>query len=179
MKEYFFEEDKINELSEDDKIYNIYNGVVTTKVNAEIDKLDIEENKLNSQNFLSKIFGKLDGSTAFKKDNISFAKFVVNDKLNSINKNTAESDLHSILADIEIFMEDNKSNSSIENEISELNKINNYVYNNFEIDNELVNKKIIDRKQCFLPVLTRKLTKNEILKQDTIKYLNKQGYTKK
>ena len=178
MKDFIFEENTISNLSKDEKIKNLSNTVLNTKIQAELDKLNNEENELNSRNIFSKFFGKLDGSTAFKQENINFQRFVINDKLNrnSISKDTV--DLHSILADIELFMEDNKYNELISGEIEQLNNINKYIYNNFEINSDKINNFITNRKQYFLPALTKKVTKYEQLKHETIKYLNKQGYNK-
>lgn len=178
MKDFIFEENTISNLSKDEKIKNLSNTVLNTKIQAEIDKLNNEENELNSRNIFSKFFGKLDGSTAFKQENINFQRFVINDKLNrnSISKDNV--DLHSVLADIELFMEDNKYNELISEEIEQLNNINKYIYNNFEINSDKINNFVTNRKQCFLPALTKKVTKYEQLKHETIKYLNKQGYNK-
>lgn len=178
MKDFIFEENLISNLSDSEKKRNLSNIVLNTKIQAEIDKLNNEENKLNSRNIFSKLFGKIDGSTTFKQENINFQRFVINDKLNrnSISKNNV--DLHSVLADIELFMEDNKYNELISEEIEQLNNINNYIYNNFEINSDKINNFVTSRKQCFLPALTKKVTKYEQLKHETIKYLNKQGYNK-
>ena len=75
-------------------------------------------------------------------------------------------------------MEDNKYNELISEEIQQLNNINTYIYNNFDINLETINDLVVNRKQCFLPALTKKVTKYEQLKHETIKYLNKQGYNK-
>ena len=178
MKDFIFEENVISNLSENEKRKNLSDIVLNTRIQAEIDKLDNEEDELNSRNIFSKLFGKIDGSTAFKQENINFKRFVINDKLNrnSINKNTI--DLHSVLADIELFLEDNKYNELISEEIQQLNNINTYIYNNFDINSETINNLVVNRKQCFLPALTKKVTKYEQLKHETIKYLNKQGYNK-
>lgn len=178
MKDFIFEEDVVSKLSDNDKKKSLFDAVINTRVQAEMDKLDNEENILNSQNIFSKLFGKIDGSTAFKQENINFKRFVINDKLNrsSIIKNNI--DLHSVLADIELFMEDNKYNELISDEINQLNDINKYIYNNFDINSDEINKLVLNRKHCFLPAITHKLTKAETLKHESIKYLNKQGYNK-
>lgn len=178
MKDFVFEENVVSKLSDDDKKKSLFEAVINTKVQAEMDKLDNEENILNSKNIFSKFFGKIDGSTAIKQDNINFKRFVINDKLTRSSVIKDNIDLHSVLADIELFMEDNKYNDLISNEIGQLNTINKYIYDNFDINSDKINKFVLNRKQCFLPVLTRKLTKSETLKHETIKYLNKQGYNK-
>ena len=67
MKNFIFEENIISNLSEDEKRKNLSDAVLNTRIQAEIDKLDNEENELNSRNIFSKLFGKIDGSTAFKQ----------------------------------------------------------------------------------------------------------------
>jgi hypothetical protein len=178
MKNFNFEENSLNDLSNEEKIKTLSNAVINTKVDAEMNKLDNEEHQLKSQNIFSKLIGKIDGSNTYKQENINFKRFVINDKLSRNSQSESTANIHSILADIELFMEDNNCNTLIEDELQQLNSINNCIYNNFDINSDEVNKYITDRKQIFLPVLTRKLTKAEIIKHESIKYLNKQGYNK-
>ncbi len=178
MINFVFEENAVSKLSDDDKKKNLFEAVINTKVQAEMDKLDNEQDILNSKNIFSKFFGKIDGSTAIKQDNINFKRFVINDKLTRSSIIKDDIDLHSVLADIELFMEDNKCNDLISDEVGQLNDINKFIYDNFDINSDEINKFVLNRKQCFLPAVTRKLSKAEILKHESIKYLNKQGYNK-
>lgn len=178
MINFVFEENAVSKLSDNDKKKSLFEAVINTKVQAEMDKLDNEQDILNSKNIFSKLFGKIDGSTAIKQDNINFKRFVINDKLNRSSIIKDDIDLHSVLADIELFMEDNKCNDLISDEIGQLNTINKYIHNNFDINSDEINKFVLNRKQCFLPAITRKLSKAETLKHESIKYLNKQGYNK-
>ena len=178
MKDCIFEENQLTNLSEEEKKKNLFDAVTNTRVQAEMNKIENEENTLKSRNIFKKLFEKIDGTTAFKKENISFKRYVINDKLNRNLLIKDNIDMNSVLADIELFMEDNKYNELISNEIQQLNNINSYIHNNFEINTDKINSLITDRKQLFLPVLTRKLTKEEELKHETIKYLNKQGYNR-
>ena len=178
MKDFVFEEESLENLSENDKKKNLFDAVTNTRIQAELSKIENEENILHSRNIFKKLFEKLDGTTAFKEENISFKRYVINDKLNRNMQIKDNIDMNSVLADIELFLEDNKYNDLISDDIQQLNVINNYIHNNFDINSNEINNLITNRKQLFLPVLTRKLTKAEELKHETIKYLNKQGYNR-
>ena len=178
MKGFVFEEESLANLSENDKKKNLFDAVTNTRIQAELSKIENEENNLHSRNIFKKLFEKLDGTTAFKEENISFKRYVINDKLNRNMLIKDNIDMNSVLADIELFLEDNKYNDLISDDIQQLNVINNYIHNNFDINSNEINNLITNRKQLFLPVLTRKLTKAEELKHETIKYLNKQGYNR-
>ena len=168
MKGFVFEEESLANLSENDKKKNLFDAVTNTRIQAELSKIENEENNLHSRNIFKKLFEKLDGTTAFKEENISFKRYVINDKLNRNMLIKDNIDMNSVLAD----------NDLISDDIQQLNVINNYIHNNFDINSNEINNLITNRKQLFLPVLTRKLTKAEELKHETIKYLNKQGYNR-
>ena len=110
MKDFVFEEESLANLSENDKKKNLFDAVTNTRIQAELSKIENEENNLHARNIFKKLFEKLDGTTAFKEENISFKRYVITDKLNRNMLIKDNIDMNSVLADIELFLEDNKYN---------------------------------------------------------------------
>lgn len=84
--------------------------------------------------------------------------------------------IHNMIAEIEMFIEDNKDDELVVEDVSNLRNIRDNLKKNFIIiDSRVVS--IIDQKTGKnLPFDSRKMTKKELIEIDTYRFLNKYGY---
>ena len=84
--------------------------------------------------------------------------------------------IHNMIAEIEMFIADNKDDELVSEDVSTLRNIRDNLKKNFIIiDSRVVS--IIDQKTGKnLPFDSKKMTKQELIEIDTYRFLNKYGY---
>ena len=86
--------------------------------------------------------------------------------------------IHELIAEIEMFIKENKDDELVTEEVSRLRRIKEILKKNFMIiDSKVVS--IVDQKTGKnLPLASRKISKKELIEIDTYRFLNRYGYDK-
>lgn len=143
-----------------------------------------QENEIKEKNnnpfkkFFNKITGKSKQYT-LKQESINYMKEKVEQRMQNVITESKNYSIHEMLAEIEIFLEDNKEVVGIEKELIELNKLKENLGKVYRIDDLKVNKIIKDRTEENLPTTNKKVTPEQQVKIEENKFLKHNGYEEK
>lgn len=154
---------------------------------AEIDRLILMEKfeKMQNRNFLIEMVYNLFVLTEAKdleKENIFFAIKGIDDCVTSYNEAsepTREYKIIEILADIEIYLDENKRAKKYKKQYDEILKIRDNMYNTFSTEKKELKKIISDKYKSKYPMpIEKNITKMKKRHQKTMEFLYKSGYIK-
>lgn len=84
--------------------------------------------------------------------------------------------IHDMIAEIEMFIQDNKDDELVEEDVNTLKSIRDNLKKNFIILDSRVVSIIDQKKGKYLPADSRKISKKEAIEIDTYRFLSKYGY---
>ena len=174
--------EELNIIEENSLKKGIMKKVIITKATAELTKLDIEQEYLQSKNKFKRFIGFFTGQNKIdevKLNQIEFERTAIIKYMNyslGIDRNHS---IHEILADIDTFLFDNMEyDEEIKDEIDTLVFLKTGLRRYFIIDEERVDYLLKEREKKILPIDTKKLTKEELIEKESYRFLNKNGYDK-
>ena len=138
-------------------------------------------NKSNLRKILDKITGQAKRDELILKQN-EIKENAIREKLKNIKfENKEEYSTHEMVADLDIYIEDNKDKEVISKDIHRLKTLRNNIGEIFKLQEENIEKIIQNRLKNNLPIEIdkKKLSKEEKIKQDTEIFLSKNGYITK
>lgn len=138
-------------------------------------------NKSNLRKILDKITGQAKQDELILKQN-EIKENAIREKLKNIKfENKEEYSTHEMVADLDIYIEDNKDKEVISKDIHRLKTLRNNIGEIFKLQEENIEKIIQNRLKNNLPIEIdkKKLSKEEKIKQDTEIFLSKNGYITK
>lgn len=163
----------------------IYNKFMLIKSDIDRDKIKTKFDKLQNRSAVMRWldnFLDIEDDVDRKKENLFMQIQEIDKVREDILKNTEptkEYKIVEILADIELFLMDNKSSGKYKEEMSKIRQIRTNINNTFSIDYGNLRKTIVEKRQSRLPVkINRKLNKLIKERQKAIAFLNKNGYIK-
>ena len=173
--------DEINIIEENELKREIAETIKNIRCEAELKKLrdDIEiiEDKSNIKKFFERLTGKSKLNETML-DQIEVRQTAIRKTFKNKMPLAYNYSIHALIAEIEMFIKENKDDELVLEDINNLRKIEQVLKKNFVIiDSKVVS--IIDQKTGKnLPLASRKLTKKELIEIDTYRFLNRYGYDK-
>lgn len=162
----------------------IYDKYMLIKAEIDRDKIKIKFDKLQNRNAITKAFDKFffrEDIIEGKKDNLFVAiREIDNFKLNVIQTEepSREYKIIDILADIEIFINDNISFKKYKEQVKEIIKIKEQINNTFSIEKSELKKAINEKHKSRLPmVISKSMTKLRKERYKILEFLNRSGYS--
>lgn len=139
------------------------------------DDLEIIEDKTSFTKFLGIFTGqnKLDD---FMIDQIEIRQKAIRKNLSKKLSLAYNYSIHELMAEIELFIEDNEDDYLVKNDVQSLKAIEDELRRNYIISDSKVHSIAQKKNGKNLPVDSRKLTKYEVIEIETYRFLNKYGY---
>ncbi len=141
------------------------------------DDVDIIEDKSNFKKFIGKLTGrnKLDETML---DQIEIRQNAIRKSFKTKMPISYNYSIHELLAEIEMFIEENEDDELVLEDVSVLRKIKEVLKKNFVImDSKVIS--IMDQKSGKnLPLSSQKMSKQELIEIDTYRFLHRYGYDK-
>lgn len=173
--------DEMNIIEENELKKEIAETIKNIRCEAELRKLtddmDIIEDKSNIQKFFGRFTGrnKLDQTML---DQIHVRQVAIRKTFKSKMPLAYNYSIHELIAEIEMFIQENEEDELVLEDVSALRKIRDVLKKNFVIVDSRV-MSIIDQKTGKnLPLASRKISKKELIEIDTYRFLNRYGYDK-
>ena len=162
----------------------IFDKYMLIKAEIDRDKMKVKFDKLQNRGAIGKAFDKFfarEDIIEGKKDNLFVAIKGIDDFKDSIIKTeepSREYRIIDIIADIEIFINDNISYKKYKNQIKEIIKIRDQINNTFSIEKSNLKKAISEKYNSRLPMIIYKgMTKLRKERYKILEFLNKSGYS--
>lgn len=139
------------------------------------DDVDIIEDKSNFKKFIGRFTGrnKLDETML---DQIEIRQTAIRKNFKAKMPMSYNYSIHELLAEIEMFIQENEEDELVMEEVSALRKIKEVLKKNFVImDSKVIS--IMDKKSGKdLPLSSQKMSKKELIEIDTYRFLHRYGY---
>lgn len=171
--------DEMNILEENELKKEIAETIKNIRCEAELKKLNDDLDIIEDKSNLKKFLGKLTGRSQLDQTMLNQIK-VRQDAIRKTFKTKMplahNYSIHALIAEIEMFIKENKDDELVTDEVSRLRRIKEILKKNFMIiDSKVVS--IVDQKTGKnLPVASRKISKKELIEIDTYRFLNRYGY---
>lgn len=139
------------------------------------DDLEIIEDKTSFTKFLGIFTGqnKLDD---FMIEQIEVRQKAIRKNLSKRLSLAYNYSIHELMAEIEMFVEDNEDDYLVEDDVLDLKELAEELKRNYIISESKVHNIVQKKAGKNLPVDSRKLTKYELIEIETYRFLNKYGY---
>lgn len=173
--------DEINIIEENELKKEIAETIKNIRCEAELKKLrddiDIIEDKSNLRKFLGKLTGRNKIDKAML-DQIQIRQTAIRKTFKNKMPLAYNYSIHELIAEIELFIRENEDDELVLEDVAMLRKIENTLKKNFMIMDSKV-ASIMDQKTGRnLPVVSKKISKKELIEIDTYRFLNRYGYDK-
>ena len=153
--------------------------ILNIRGEAELKKLKDDIEIIEEKSAIKRIIGMLTGRN--KIDEYMLEKIEV--RQNAIRKTLAKKlelsksySIHELVAEIEMFREDNEEDELVEQDVEKLIALEDALRRNFIISDSKV-AEIIEKKEAKnLPIDLKKVNKQELIEIETYRFLNKYGY---
>lgn len=146
---------------------------------AELKKLKDDLEIIEEKNGISRLIGFFTGQN--KLDEFMIEQIEVRQR--TIRKNLSKKlnlaynySIHELMAEIEMFIDDNEDDLLVENDVENLKTLADELRRNYIISDSKVHSIAQKKSGRMLPADTRKLSKYEIIEIETYRFLNKYGY---
>lgn len=141
------------------------------------DDLEVLEEKGAFQRFIGFFTGanKLDEA---KEEQIEIMQKAIRKTLSQKMSLVYNYSIHELVAEIEMFINDNEDDELVEEDMYILENMENELRRNFIISDSKVQEIIEQRENRNLPVEVKRITKRELIEIETYRFLNKYGYDK-
>lgn len=153
--------------------------ILNIRGEAELKKLKDDIGIIEEKSAIKRIIGLITGRN--KIDGYMLEQIEV--RQNAIRKTLAKKlelsknySIHELIAEIEMFREDNEDDELVEDDVADLMALEQELRRNFVIADSKV-EEIIEKKEAKnLPIDLKKVTKQELIEIETYRFLNKYGY---
>ena len=146
---------------------------------AELRKLKDDIDILSDKNALERFIGLITGRNKldeFMMDQISLRQKAIRKTLSRKMSLAYNYSIHELIAEINIFINDNLDDELVEDDVKQLKTISEELRRNFIVSEFKVNTIVDEKEHRNLPVEKKKLSKREIIEVETYRFLNKYGY---
>ena len=153
--------------------------IINIRGEAELKKLKDDIGIIEEKSAIKRIIGLITGRN--KIDGYMLEQIEV--RQNAIRKTLAKKlelsknySIHELIAEIEMFREDNEDDELVEDDVADLMALEQELRRNFVIADSKI-EEIIEKKEAKnLPIDLKKVTKQELIEIETYRFLNKYGY---
>ena len=153
--------------------------ILNIRGEAELKKLKDDIGIIEEKSAIKRIIGLITGRN--KIDGYMLEQIEV--RQNAIRKTLAKKlelsknySIHELIAEIEMFREDNEDDELVEDDVADLMALEQELRRNFVIADSKI-EEIIEKKEAKnLPIDLKKVTKQELIEIETYRFLNKYGY---
>ena len=171
--------EELNILEENELKREIAETIKNIRCEAELKKLRDDLEIIHERSGFKKFIGKFTGRNKLNEamiEQIEIRQTAIKKTFKVKMPLAKNYSIHNMIAEIEMFIEDNKDDELVVEDVSNLRNIRDNLKKNFIIiDSRVVS--IIDQKTGKnLPFDSRKMTKKELIEIDTYRFLNKYGY---
>lgn len=161
-------------------------GIAETILNvrgeAELKKLKEDLEILEEKGAFKRFIGFFTGANKLdeiKEEQIEIRQKAIRKTLSQKMSLVYNYSIHELVAEIQMFLNDNEDDELVEEDIYILQNMENELRRNFIISDSKVQEIIIQRENKNLPVPTKKITKQELIEIETYRFLNKYGYDRR
>lgn len=160
-----------------DKFMLIKSEIDRDRIKNKFDKVQYKSTFIKIIEF---IFGEIEGYQA-RKESLFLAIQIIDETREDILKNNKpekEYKIIEILADIELFLKENKDDKKYSVQIKDILELKENIENTFSIDIKKLKEEINNKQKDRLPVvISKKMNKTLRERQKMIVFLNKNGYS--
>lgn len=171
--------DEMNIVEENTLKRGIAKEILSIRGEAELKKLkddvDLIENKTGIIKFLGIITGR-NKMDEILLDQIEIRERAIHRRLSQPMSLADNYSIHEMLADIKMFLVENKDDELVENDCKKLEAIQRKLEDNFVIESRKIDEIIDQKENTKLPMRLEKVSKKELLEIETYKFLKKYGY---
>ena len=173
--------DEMNIIEENELKKEIAETIKNIRCEAELKKLNDDVDIIEDKSNIKKFFGKFTGRDKLDKtmlDQIKVRQTAIRKNFRNKMPLAYNYSIHELIAEIEMFIKENKDDELVLEDVSLLRKIKDTLKKNFVIlDSKVIS--IMDQKTGKnLPVASKKVSKKELIEIDTYRFLNRYGYDK-
>ncbi len=157
----------------------IFEKVRNIRGEAELKKLKEDLEIIEDKGFFSKLLGIFTGRNKldeFMIEQIEIRKEAIKKNLSHKLGLAYNYSIHELIAEIQMFINDNYDDELVEEDIETLKKLANELKQNFVILESKVQSIIEEKEGRNLPVKNKRLSKRDMLEIQTYRFLNKYGY---
>lgn len=161
-------------------------GIAETILNvrgeAELKKLKEDLEILEEKGAFKRFIGFFTGSNKLdevKEEQIEIRQKAIRKTLSQKMSLVYNYSIHELVAEIQMFLEDNEDDELVEEDMYILQNMENELRRNFIISDSKVRDIIEQRENKNLPVEVKRITKRELIEIETYRFLNKYGYDRR
>lgn len=153
--------------------------ILNVRGEAELKKLKEDLEILEEKGAFKRFIGFFTGSNKLdevKEEQIEIRQKAIRKTLSQKMSLVYNYSIHELVAEIEMFLNDNENDELVEEDMYILQNMENELRRNFIISDSKVNEIIANKENRNLPIETKKITKRELIEIETYRFLNKYGY---
>ena len=153
--------------------------ILSIRGEAELKKLKDDVDIIESKTGIIKFLGVITGRNKMDEillDQIEIRERAIHKKLSQTMSLAENYSIHEMLADIKMFLVENKDDELVERDCRKLEIIQRKLEENFVIESAKIDQIIDEKENTKLPMKLEKVSKKEMLEIETYKFLKKYGY---
>lgn len=157
---------------------NIFKASLDIRGEAELKKLRDDTEIIEEKSTFQRILGMFTGRNKlddFLLEQIDVMESTIRATLSKNVRLDYNYSIHTIIAEINMFIKENEKDELVSNDVVELKKLKDVLKKNFKIDDVLV-EEIIYRKESKNMPIGAKVSRKELIEIETYRFLNKYGY---
>lgn len=171
--------DEMNIVEENTLKRGIAKEILSIRGEAELKKLKDDVDIIESKTGIIKFLGVITGRNKMDEillDQIEIRERAIHKKLSQTMSLAENYSIHEMLADIKMFLVENKDDELVERDCRKLEIIQRKLEENFVIESAKIDQIIDEKENTKLPMKLEKVSKKEMLEIETYKFLKKYGY---
>lgn len=156
--------------------------ILNVRGEAELKKLKDDLEILEEKGAFKRFIGFFTGANKLdevKEEQIEIRQKAIRKTLSQKMSLVYNYSIHELVAEIEMFLNDNEDDDLIEEDVYILENMANELRRNFIISDSKVQDIIMQKENKNLPVEIKKITKRELIEIETYRFLNKYGYDRR
>jgi hypothetical protein len=161
---------------------SIAETILNVRGEAELKKLKEDLEILEEKGAFKRFIGFFTGENKLdevKEEQIEIRQKAIRKTLSQKMSLVYNYSIHELVAEIEMFLNDNEDDELVEEDIYILQNMENELRRNFIISDSKVREIIDQRENKNLPVEVKKISKQELIEIETYRFLNKYGYDRR
>ena len=171
--------DEMNIVEDNTLKRGIAKEILSIRGEAELKKLKDDVEVIESKTGILKIIGAITGRNKMDEillDQIEIRERAIHRRLSQKMSLGDNYSIHEMLADIKMFLVENRDEELVENDCKKLEIIQRKLMDNFVIESSKIDEIIREKENTKLPMKLEKISKKELLEIETYKFLKKYGY---
>lgn len=156
--------------------------ILSVRGEAELKKLKDDLEILEEKGAFKRFIGFFTGANKLdevKEEQIEVRQKAIRKTLSQKMSLVYNYSIHELVAEIEMFLNDNEDDELIEEDVYILQNLENELRRNFIISDSKVQEIILQRENKNLPIQIKKISKRELIEIETYRFLNKYGYDRR